>query len=68
MIGTPRPTGEVVLNLRERTFELLRLNPGQRFKAREIAEWIHSTYPEETLDKLEQAYFLKPKQPFLVSW
>jgi hypothetical protein len=46
------------MNLRERTFELLKANPDHRFKAREIAEWIHRTYPSETLSKMEKSSFL----------
>lgn len=46
------------MNLRERTFELLKSNPEQRFKAREIAEWIHSTYPQETHEKIARSSFL----------
>lgn len=46
------------MNLRERTFELLKGNPEQRFKAREIAEWIHRTYPHETREKIARSSFL----------
>lgn len=46
------------MNLRERTFELLKANPDQRFKAREIAQWIHENYPNETLGKMEKSSFL----------
>ena len=65
MIAVRPPAGEVVLNLRERTFELLKSNPGQRFKAREIAEWIHFTYPDETLDKLQRSTFLETEAALL---
>ena len=34
------------LKLREKTTEFLRTNPGRHFTAREIAEWIFTTYPE----------------------
>lgn len=46
------------LHLRERTFELLKSSPDQRFKAREIADWIHRTYPAETREKIEKSSFL----------
>jgi uncharacterized protein len=48
----------MTLSLRERTFELLKSSPNQRFKAREIAEWIHDTYPEETREKRERSTFI----------
>lgn len=47
------------MNLRERTFELLKSAPDKRFKAREIAEWIHHTYPSETHEKLKRSSFLQ---------
>lgn len=47
------------MNLREHAFELLKSQPDQRFKAREIAEWIHCTYPAETLDKMKRSSFLE---------
>lgn len=53
------------MNLRERTFELLRAHPDQRFKAREIAEWIHRTYPNETLEKLARSSFLESEPALL---
>lgn len=53
------------MNLRERVFELLRSDEGQRFKAREIAEWIHSHYPEETHAKLEKSSFLKTESELI---
>lgn len=53
------------MNLRERTFELLKANPEQRFKAREIAEWIHQTYRSETLDKMARSSFLENEAALL---
>lgn len=53
------------MNLRERTFEMLRSQPDQRFKAREIAEWIHQTYPSETLDKMRRSSFLETETALL---
>lgn len=53
------------MNLRERTFELLKSSPNQRFKAREIAEWIHETYHAETLDKIERSSFLDSEAALL---
>lgn len=53
------------MNLRERTFELLKGNPEQRFKAREIAEWIHRTYPDETREKIAKSRFLESESGLL---
>lgn len=53
------------LNLRERTFELLKSQPDQRFKAREIAEWLHRTYPTETLGKMNRSSFLETEGALL---
>jgi hypothetical protein len=53
------------LNLRERVFELLKSQPDQRFKAREIAEWIHRTYRAETLDKMERSSSLETEAALL---
>lgn len=53
------------MNLRERTFELLKAQPDQRFKAREIAEWLHRTYPVETLRKMERSSFLETEAALL---
>lgn len=47
------------MNLRERVFDCLKAHPDQRFKAREIAEWIHQSYPAETLDKMARSTFLE---------
>lgn len=48
----------MTLNLRERTFELLKSKPDERFRAREIAEWIHCTYPAETAEKQAKSTFI----------
>lgn len=53
------------LNLRERVFECLKAHPDQRFKAREIAEWIHRSYPAETLDKMARSSFLETEAALL---
>ena len=53
------------MNLRERTFELLKKHPDQRFKAREIAEWIHQNYPNETRIKLERSRSLETEAALL---
>lgn len=53
------------MNLRERTFELLQKHPDQRFKAREIAEWIHRNYPAETRIKLERSRSLETEAALL---
>lgn len=53
------------MNLRERTFELLQKHPDQRFKARDIAEWIHQSYPNETRIKLERSRSLETEAALL---
>ena len=53
------------LPLRERAFELLKSMPGQRFKAREIAEWIHASYPKETSDKMGRSTFIDSENSLL---
>jgi uncharacterized protein len=47
------------LVLKDRTFELLKSRPNQRFKAREIAEWIHKAYPLETTEKMLRSTFIE---------
>ena len=39
--------------LRRRVFEFLSARPDKKFKARDIAEWFCSTYPDEARDKLD---------------
>lgn len=53
------------MNLRERTFELLKREPTRRFKAREIAEWIHRTYPAETAEKMARSSSLRTEPDLL---
>jgi uncharacterized protein len=55
----------MTLSLRERTFELVKLSPNQKFKARDIAEWIHETYPEETGEKRERSTFIASETALL---
>lgn len=55
----------MALALRERTFELLKSKPDQRFKAREIAEWIHTNYPDETSDKMSRSTFIDTENALL---
>lgn len=55
----------MALALRERTFELLKSKPAQRFKAREIAEWIHSNYLDETSDKMSRSTFIDSENALL---
>lgn len=55
----------MALALRERTFQLLKSNPTRRFKAREIAEWIHSNYPDETSDKMSRSTFIDSENALL---
>jgi uncharacterized protein len=55
----------MALALREHTFELLKSKPTQRFKAREIAEWIHATYPSETSEKMSRSTFIDSENALL---
>jgi hypothetical protein len=53
------------LNLRERVFELLKSSPDERFKARQIAEWLHKTYPAETAEKIARSSFINSEAALL---
>ncbi len=53
------------LKLRERVFQLLKENPDKRFKAREIAEWVHLFFPIETAEKIEKSSFIRDEQSLL---
>lgn len=53
------------MKLKERVFELLKANPEKRFKAREIALWIHGNYPEETNSKLTKSSYLASEADLL---
>lgn len=53
------------MNLRERAFELLKSESEKRFTAREIAEWLHRTYPAETLEKMKRSSFLETEAALL---
>ncbi len=55
----------MALKLRERVFELLEAHPEKRFKAREIAEWIHENFPNETAEKIEKSSFLTDESSLL---
>lgn len=47
------------MSLKDRAFEFLRLSPDAGFSARQIANWIHATYPSETGEKLRRSSSLK---------
>lgn len=49
----------MALNINARVVECLRANPGHRFKAREIAEWIFGHYPSECAEKKNRSSNLK---------
>ncbi len=53
------------MKLRERVFELLQATPEKRFKARQIALWIHDNYPEETNSKLSKSSYLTSEADLL---
>jgi hypothetical protein len=42
----------MALELRKRVLELLTSKPDMRFKARDVANWIYETYPQEAEAKL----------------
>lgn len=48
----------MALKLRERVFQFLKEHPEERYKAREIAEWIHENFPAETAEKIQNSSFL----------
>ncbi|WP_271085675.1 hypothetical protein [Brevundimonas sp. NIBR11] len=50
------------MKLNQAVAQCLRDNPGQRFKAREIAQWIIATYPEATSDKLRRSSVLQTEE------
>ena len=45
----------MTLNLANTVVEFLQQNPGQRFTAREIADWVFETYPDECRQKQERS-------------
>ena len=49
----------MALELRKRVIEMLSAHPDDRFKARDIAEWICKTYPAETDEKRKASASLK---------
>ena len=55
----------MALELRKRVFELLTSKPDTRFKARDVANWIYETYPQEAEAKLASSTFLKTKNELI---
>lgn len=55
----------MALNLNSKVAERLREKPGQRFKAREIAEWIYATYPADCAEKLSNSAVLHTEAQLL---
>jgi hypothetical protein len=55
----------MAMELRKRVFEFLTSKPEQRFKARDIANWICDTYPEEAEEKLRKSAALTTKTELL---
>ena len=45
----------MALNLSNTIVDLLKTNPGQKYTARDIANWIFATFPEECLAKREKS-------------
>jgi hypothetical protein len=45
--------------LREAVFKRLRSQPGEKLKARELAEWIIATFPEAAAEKLKKSSFIE---------
>lgn len=50
---------EKSMKLRERIVERLKSHPGEQFKARELAEWLLATYPEDAAAKMQSSVFLE---------
>jgi hypothetical protein len=48
-----------LLSIRKRVVECLKAHPGQRLKARDIAEWIFAHYPAECAEKRERSSALE---------
>lgn len=55
----------MALKLNRAVAECLRAHPSQRFKARDIADWIFATYPVECKAKLERSPVLKTEGDLL---
>ncbi|WP_083925590.1 COG2958 family protein [Sphingomonas sp. Mn802worker] len=55
----------MALKLNKAVAECLRLQAGQRLKARDIAAWIYRTYPEECRAKLDRSAALKSEDDLL---
>src|SRR4051794_12810475 len=55
----------MAMELRKRVFEFLASKPEARFKARDIANWICDTYPEEAKEKLKKSSALNNKAELL---
>lgn len=55
----------MALELRKRVVELLSANPDKKFKARDIAEWVCRTYPEEADQKLEESVSIETRTQLL---
>ena len=53
------------MSLRLRVVELLSRSPDRRFSAREIAEWVHKNYPQESALKVERSFKLKGEADLL---
>lgn len=45
----------MAFELRSKVVELLSAHPEKRFRARDIAEWIFETYPEEASQKMARS-------------
>jgi uncharacterized protein len=55
----------MAIELRKRVFEFLSSQPEKRFKARDIANWLCDTYPQEAEAKLANSIFLSNKNELL---
>lgn len=53
------------MKLNHAVAQCLRENPGQKFKAREIAQWIIRTYPDATSEKLRRSTALQTDDDLL---
>jgi hypothetical protein len=55
----------MAMELRKRVVEMLSSRPDERFKARDIAEWVCENYPDEVAEKLASSARLESKKDLL---
>ncbi len=55
----------MAMELRKRVVEMLSARPDERFKARDIAEWVCENYPDEVAEKLAASERLESRKDLL---